>query len=152
MSKVLRKRMIKTFKRNVMKMFREFLVYHHSSLEYRAKILTLMISANGEICECEKQKLKEIAYSIYSDDQDRAELLIDAVNEYHTKIITNNGLDFEHLVQLVQRETKEVKRFCKKIDMELLMKLHECMDSEEDILFQKRILEFLQNLKEECKV
>ncbi len=144
--------MVKTFKRNVMKMFREFLVYHHSSLEYRAKILTLMISANGEICECEKQKLKEIAYSIYGDDQDRAELLIDAVNEYHTKIITNNGLDFEHLIQLVQKETKEVKRFCEKIDMELLMKLHACMDNEEDILFQKRILEFLQNLKDECKI
>ena len=144
--------MVKTFKRNVMKMFREVLVYHHSSLEYRAKILTLMISANGEICECEKQKLKEIAYSIYGNDQDRAELLIDAVNEYHTKIITNNGLDFEHLVQLVQKETKEVKRFCEKIDMELLMQLHECMDNEEDILFQKRILEFLQNLKDECKV
>jgi len=144
--------MVKTFKRNVMKMFREFLVYHHSSLEYRAKILTLMISANGEICECEKQKLKEIAYNIYGNDQDRAELLIDAVNEYHTKIITNNGLDFEHLVQQVQKETKEVKRFCEKIDMELLMQLHECMDNEEDILFQKRILEFLQNLKDECKI
>ena len=141
--------MVKTFKRNVMKMFREFLVYHHSSLEYRAKILTLMVSANGEICECEKQKLKEIAYSIYGDDQDRAELLIDAVNEYHTKIITNNGLDFEHLVQLVEKETKEVKRFSKKIDIGLLMKLHECMDNEDDILFQKRILEFLQNLKDE---
>jgi uncharacterized tellurite resistance protein B-like protein len=144
--------MVKTFKRNVMKMFREFLVYHHSSLEYRAKILTLMISANGEICECEKQKLKEIAYSIYGDDQDRAELLIDAVNEYHEKIITNNGLNFEHLIQQVQKETKEVKRFCEKIDMEMLMKLHECMDNEEDILFQKRILEFLQSLKDECKI
>ena len=144
--------MVKTFKRNVMKMFREILVYHHSSLEYRAKILTLMISSNGAICECEKQKLKEIAYSIYGDDQDRAELLIDAVLEYHTKIITNNGLDFEHLIQLVQRETKEVKRFCEKIDIELLMQLHECMDNEEDILFQKRILEFLENLKDECKV
>ena len=143
--------MVKTLKRNVMKMFRELLVYHHSSLEFRAKILTLMISANGDICECEKQKLKEIAHSIYGDDQDRADLLIDTVNEYHTKIITNNGLDFEHLIQLVQRETREVKRFCEKIDMDLLMKLHECMDNEEDILFQKRILEFLQNIKDECK-
>lgn len=149
---LIRKRMFKLFKRNVMKIFRELLVYHHSSLEYRAKILTLMISANGEICECEKQKLKEIAYSIYGDDQDRAELLIDAVNEYHTKIITNNGLNFEHLIQQVQKETKEVKRFCEKIDMELLMQLHACMDNEEDILFQKRILEFLENLKDECKV
>ncbi len=135
-----------------MKMFRELLVYHHSSLEYRAKILTLMVSANGDICECEKQKLKEIAHTIYSEDHERAELLLDAVNEYHTKIITNNGLDFEHLIQLVERETKEVKRFAQKIDMKLLMQLHECMDSEDDILFQQRILEFLQGLKDEYGV
>ena len=98
--------MFKSLKRNIMKMFRELLVYHHSSLEYRAKVLTLMISSNGEICECEKQKLKEIAHSIYGNDQERAELLIDTVNEYHTKIITNNGLNFEDLIQLVERETR----------------------------------------------
>ena len=143
--------MFKIFKRKVTKMFREFLVYHHSSLEYRAKILTLMVSSNGEIDECEKQKLKEIAHNIYADDQDRAELLIDTVNEYHNKIITKNGLDFEHLVMLVERETKEVKRFAQKIDMDMLMQLHECLDdeNEEEVLFQTRILEFLQNLKEE---
>lgn len=144
--------MFKSLKRNIMKMFRELLVYHHSSLEYRAKILTLMISANGEICECEKQKLKEIAHSVYGDDQDRADLLIDTVNEYHAKIITNNGLDFEHLIQQVAVETKEVPRFTEKIDMGLLMHLHECLDDEEDILFQKRILEFLQSLKDEYGV
>jgi len=142
----------KSLKRTVTKMFRELLVYHHSSLEYRAKILTLMISSNGEICECEKQKLKEIAQSIYGNDQDRAELLLDTVNEYHTKIITHNGLDFEHLIQLVEKETKEVKRFAAKIDMTLLMQLHECTDEEEDILFQQRILEFLQGLKDEYGV
>ena len=144
--------MFKSLKRNVMKMFRELLVYHHSSLEYRAKILTLMVSANGDICECEKQKLKEIAHSIYSEDQERAELLIDAVNEYHTKIITNNGLDFEHLIQQVEKETKEMKRFAQKININLLMQLHECMESEDDILFQQRILEFLQGLKDEYGV
>ncbi|HEY9190373.1 MAG TPA: hypothetical protein VIM88_05860 [Sulfurovum sp.] len=132
-----------------MKMFRELLVYHHSSLEYRAKLLTLVVSANGEICECEKQKLKEIAHTIYADDHERAELLLDAVYEYHTKIVTDNGLDFEHLVLLVERETKEVKRFAEKIDMGLLGSLHECVEDEEDRLFQERILEFLQDLKEE---
>jgi uncharacterized tellurite resistance protein B-like protein len=141
--------LFKSLKRNIMKMFRELLVYHHSSLEYRAKILTLMISANGDICECEKQTLKEIAHSIYGDDDERAELLIDTVNEYHTKIITNNGLDFDHLIQLVERETRAVPRFTAKIDMGLLMQLHECMDSSEDILFQQRIIEFLQGLKDE---
>ena len=135
--------------RNIMIMCRELLVYHHSSLEYRAKILTLMISANGEMCECEKQKLKEIAHAIYGNDHERAELLIDTVNEYHTKIVTNNGLDFEHLIQLVERETREVPRFTAKIDMGLIMQLHECMDDAEDILFQQRIIEFLQGLKDE---
>ena len=144
--------MFKNLKRQLMKMFRELLVYHHSSLEYRAKILTLMVSANGEICECEKQKLKEIAHSVYSEDQERADLLIDTVNEYHTKILTNNGLDFEHLILLVERETREVPRFTSKIDMGLLMQLHECMESSEDILFQQRIIEFLQGLKDEYGV
>lgn len=133
------------------KMFREFLVHHHSSVEYRAKILTLMVSANGEINECEKQKLKEIAHSIYEDNQERAELLIDTVNEYHTKIETDNGLDFEHLIQLVERETKEVPRFVDKIDMSLLRELQECVEDDEDALFQERILEFLGTLKTEYK-
>jgi hypothetical protein len=144
--------LFKSIKRQILKMFRELLVYHHSSLEYRAKILTLMVSANGEICACEKQKLKEIAYVIYADDHERAELLIDTVQEYHKKIITNNGLDFEHLIQLVARETKEVKRFHEKIEMPFLMQLHECIENEEERLFQQRIIEFLQSLKDEYGV
>ena len=130
-------------------MFREFLVYHHSSLEYRAKLLTLMISSNGEISECEKEKLKKIAHSIYGEDVERAEVLIDTVNEYHNKIITNNGLNFEHLIQLVERETKAVPRFVEKIDIDMLGQLHECVDDEEDALFQERILEFLESLMKE---
>ena len=141
--------LIRTLKRKLMKMFRELLVYHHNSLEYRAKVLTLMISSNGEMCECEQEKLDAIAKNIYGNDLDRVELLIDTVNEYHNKIITNNGLNFEHLIVLVSRETKSVKRFAQKIDMESLLELHSCMKSEEDILFQKRILEFLQDLKDE---
>ena len=141
--------MFKNVKRVVKKMFREYLVHNHSSVEYRAKILTLLISSNGEMCECEKEKLKEIACSIYENDNERAEILIDAVHEYHTKIITNNGLNFEHLISLVERETKEVKRFANKIDMEILSKLHECIEDEEDALFQERIMEFLQTLKDD---
>lgn len=134
-------------------MFREVLVYHHSSLEFRAKLLTLMITSDGEINECERQKLKEIAHTIYHDDQERAELLVDTVYEFHTKIATDNGLDFEHLVAQINQEVKEVKRFCEKIDIGLLMQLHECVEDEDDeALFQMRIIEFLQSLKEECKV
>ena len=141
--------MFKKLKRNFIKMFRELLVYHHSSLEYRAKILTLMVSSNERIDECEDQALKEIAHKIYEDDPERAELLIDTVKEYHIKIITNNGLDFEHLVQDVERESRTVNRYVEKIDFDLLARLHACMKDEEDIIFQQRVLEFLQMLKEE---
>ena len=143
--------MFKNVKRTIVKMFREFLVHHYSSLEYRAKILTLIVSANGEICECEKQKLKEIAYNVYGNDDERAEVLLDTIYEYQKKILTNNGLDFEYLIHLVEKETKSVKRFAEKINMEHLHMLHECVDddSEEDILFQRNILEFMQTLKDE---
>jgi len=144
--------MFKLLKRNFLKMFREFLVYHNSSLEFRAKLLTLMVSSNGEMCPCEQRVLNEIAHEIYNDDNERAELLIDTVQEYHTKIVTDNGLNFEHLIQQVNKEVKEVKRFCNKIDIEMLMRLHRCTEEtdEEERLFQLRIIEFLQNLKEEC--
>lgn len=141
--------MFKSIKRLVLKMFRELIVYHYSSLEYRAKLLTLMVSANGEICECEQEKLEEIATTIYPTNNERAELLIDTVHEYHTKIITNNGLDFEHLIQIVVKETKENRRFSQKIDITLLKSLHNCVQKEDDALFQERILEFLVTLKEE---
>ena len=146
--------MFKALKRSVMKMFREFLVYHHSSLEFRAKLLTLMVSSNGEMDECERHTLKEIAYEIYADDDDRAELLVDMVGEFHNKIVTDNGLNFEHLIQQVAKEVREVKRFCQKIDIDMLMRLHACIDEEdeEERLFQMRIIEFLQGLKEECRV
>ncbi len=130
-------------------MFREFLVYHHSSLEYRAKLLTLMITSNGEINECEEEKLKEIAHIIYRNDTDRADVLVDTVNEYHNKIITNNGLNFEDLVKIIERDTKKIPRFVKKIDIDLLKKLNECIDDDEDRLFQEHILEFLETLIED---
>jgi isochorismate hydrolase len=134
-------------------MFREFLVYHHGSLEFRAKVLTLMVSSDGEMSECEKEKLREIAHEIYRDDTERAELLIDTVKEFHHKIVTDNGLDFEHLIKQVDQEVHTVKRFCKKIDLDVLMRLHACIDekNEEERLFQIRIIEFLEGLKkEEC--
>jgi len=147
--------MFHTLKRNTIKMFREILVYHSKSLEFRAKILTLMVTSNGKISECEHKTLEDIANNIYSDDKQRAELLVDTVYEYHNKIIHDNGLGYQHLIQLVAKEAKETKRFCKKIDEETLEALHKCTikeDNEEDIIFQQRIIEFLLELKKECSL
>jgi len=132
-------------------MFREFLVYHNKSLEFRAKLLTLMVASDNDINPCEDKLLRIIANEIYSNNSDRANLLIDTVYEYAIKIKTNNGLNFEHLIMLVEKETKTVKRFEKKIDIELLNRFSECIDDEDDQIFNKRIIEFLENLKKEYR-
>lgn len=141
--------MFRKIKRKLVKMFRELLVYHNTSLEFRAKILTLMVASDNDINPCEDKLLREIANEIYNNSSDRAELLVDTVYEYAIKIKTNNGLDFEHLIMLVERETRTVKRFEQKIDIELLSRFSKCIDDKDDKIFNKRIIEFLENLKKE---
>jgi len=140
--------MVKVFRRKVKKFFREFLLYHNSSLEYRAKVFTLVVAANEKISECEEKLLMEIACEIYKNDEERCEILVETVKEYFEKIITNNGLDFEHLVFQVEKETRDVKRFSKKIDIEALMKFQVCEMDEDEKLYQLRVIEFLAELKE----
>jgi len=117
-------------------------------LEYRAKVLTLIVAINGEISKCEEKMLYETAYQIYDNDEERSEILVDTVKEYFDKIVTNNGLDFEHLLFQVEKETKDVKRFSAKIDIELLRKFQECLEDEDDRIYQQRVLDFLKDLKE----
>ena len=114
-------------------------------------LLTLMVSHDGEIDACEKEKLKAIARTAYPDDEERAALLVDTVFEFHKKIVDDNGLNFENLVLLVQKETKEHRRYAQKIDLEQIATLLECVDDEDEEkrLFEARILEFLRYLKEE---
>jgi len=138
----------KKIRRKVKKVFREFLVYHNSSLEYRAKVLTLVVAVNNEISECEEQLLDKIALEIYDNDEERADILVEAVGEYFVKIVTNNGLNFEHLILEVEKETKEVERFSEKINIEKLMLFQECLDDEEDKIYQQRVISFLKDLKE----
>jgi len=139
--------MVKRFRRKVKKFFREFLIYHNNSLEYRAKVFTLVVAANGTISACEEQLLMEVACEIYKNDEERSEILVETVKEYFEKIITHNGLDFEHLVFQVERETREVKRFSQKIDIDALMRFQACEMSEDEKLYQLRVIEFLADLK-----
>ena len=139
--------MVKFLRRKVKKFFREFLLYHNSSLEYRAKVFTLVVAANEKISECEDKLLMELACEIYKHDEERCEILVETVKEYFEKIITNNGLDFEHLIFQVEKETRDVKRFSAKIDIGALMKFQECEMTEDEKLYQFRVIEFLSDLK-----
>lgn len=140
--------MYKKLRRKIKKVFRELLLYHNSSLEYRAKVLTLVVAVNGEISECEEELLYKTACEIYNNDEERSEILIEMVKEYFDKIVTNNGLDFEHLIFQVEYETKEVRRFAQKIDIEALKKFQVCIENEEDKIYQQRVIAFLADLKE----
>ena len=144
--------MYKTLKKSIKKIFRELLLYHNSSLEYRAKVLTLVIATNNHISECEEVLLHEIACCIYDNDEERSDILVDTVKEYFNKIITNNGLDFEHLLHNVEKETREVERFAEKINIEMLEKFHACVENEEDRIYQERVVAFLADLKERYDV
>lgn len=135
-------------RRKIKKVFRELLLYHNSSLEYRAKVLTLVVAVNGKITECEEELLYKTARSIYNNDDERSEILVEAVKEYFEKIKTNNGLDFEHLIFQVEKETREVKRFAGKIDILMLLRFQECIDDEEDRIYQQRVIAYLADLKD----
>ena len=139
--------MIKFIRKKIKKFFREFLLYHNSSLEYRAKVLTLVVAVNQKITPCEEELLYKTAYKIYNQDEDRSEILVETVKEYFQKIITNNGLDFEHLVFQVEKETRDVKRFSEKINIDMLMRFQTCEMSEDEKLYQLRVIEFLADLK-----
>lgn len=141
--------MIKKVRRKIKKVFRELLLYHNSSLEYRAKVFTLVIASTGVMNKCEERLLEEIACDIYKKDEERSEILVEAVKEYHKKIITNNGLDFDHLVFQVEKETKAVRRFSKKIDIEALNRFQACISNEDDKIYQQRVIDYLKRLKEQ---
>jgi len=138
----------KKIRRKVKKVFRELLLYHNNSLEYRAKVLTLVVGVNNHISECEEKLLYKTACLIYDNDEERSEILVETVKEYFEKIKTNNGLDFEHLVFQVEKETRAVKRFAEKIDVEALLKFQECLTNEEDKIYQYRVISYLKDLKE----
>jgi predicted ATPase with chaperone activity len=140
--------MLKVIRRKAKKFFRELLLYHNNSLEYRAKIFTLVVAANEQISSCEEDLLRECACDIYKNDEERCEILVDTIREYFEKIITHNGLDFEHLVFQVEKETRDVKRFSEKIDIDMLLRFQTCAMSDEDRLYQARVIEFLEDLKQ----
>ncbi len=129
--------------------FRELFVHHHGSLEFRAKIFALVIAA------CPSAKIenyilvKELAHKIYKKDADRANLLMLTTKEMVKKVKDKNGLDIDTLVENIQHELKIVPRYAQKIDVASLKPFLEIPYDEDVIAYQKSILEFLQNLKDE---
>ncbi len=133
---------IKTF---FLSFFRELFVYHHTSLEFRAKLFASMIASNQVDDSCEYKVLQSIAKEIYKDDEYRIDILVHTTKEYVNKIIKNDSLDIDHLLLDIDRELKRHKRFIDKINMNHLRRFYACNGDEDTVLLQTRILEFYEN-------
>ncbi|HEY9203466.1 hypothetical protein [Sulfurimonas sp.] len=129
--------------------FRELFVYNHSSLEFRAKLFALILSANENIKADDFLIIKKIGMNIYKNDDERANLLMLNTKELVKKVKENNGLDIDTLVSNIQKELKLMPRYAKKIDIDSLKELLLLSHDRDTISYQENMIEFLQKTKEE---
>jgi len=132
--------------------FRELIVHHHSSLNFRAKIFALVISANENAKVENYIIVKDIAMNIYNGDTDRSNLLMISTKELVQKVREHNGLDINSLVTSIQQELKIVPRYANKIDIKALSPLLHLTHDADTLSYQENILEFLETIKEETLV
>lgn len=128
--------------------FRELFLYHHSSLEFRAKLFAAVIAADDEANECEFDLVKEAGMTIYKDE-DRSNTLVLTTREMVEKVLENNGLDIDALVEDIIFDLKTVPRYALKIELEQLQPLLGCQSNPDITLYQKNILRLLGALREE---
>ncbi len=129
--------------------FREIFVHHYNSLDFRAKVLALMITANEHPKVENFILVKEIAREIYKDDEDRANLLMLTTKELVDRILTNHTLSSDKLVESIVNNVKLVPRYAKKIDIDALSRFLDLAEDSDTLAYQKNILEFLENIKRE---
>ncbi len=128
--------------------FRELFLYHHSSLEFRAKLFAAVIAADLEADECEFDLVKAAGMTVYNDE-DRSNTLVLTTREYVTKVLENNGLDIDELIDDIIRDLKAVPRYAKKIDIAQLRPLLECQNDPDVKMYQERMLALFEKLKAE---
>ncbi|DAB32833.1 MAG: hypothetical protein PWQ42_148 [Sulfurospirillum sp.] len=124
--------------------FRELFVYHHTSLEFRAKLFAAMIASNKNDNSCEYKVLSKIASEIY-DDEYRVNVLVHTTKEYVNKILKSDSLDLDCLLLDIDKDLKRHKRFKNKINMQHLRSFFTCNGDEDTSILQTRILEFFEN-------
>ncbi|MEA3521809.1 MAG: hypothetical protein U9R50_02420 [Campylobacterota bacterium] len=130
--------------------FREVFLYHHNSLEFRAKLFAVIIAANASAGECEYKAVRDAGMIIY-DDETRADSLEYTVREYVDKVLDKNGLDSDMLIEEILRDLKDIPRYSKKINTALLHNLIECHSDEETAIYQERIIELFESLRDESQ-
>lgn len=123
--------------------FREIFVYHHSSLEFRAKIYALLIASAHEPFHHYQKILENIASEIYSE-ADRSGALVMTVKEYIKSMQTKKHMGEEALLIEVIRELRLVPRYALKIEVHHLEQLRECTHDHDSKIYQGRLVDFLR--------
>lgn len=126
--------------------FRELLLYHHNSLEFRAKTYAALIAANENYGDCELNIVQAAGLTIYNNI-DRANTLRLTVEEYLDKIDEDNGLAIDELIEDLIIDLKDYPRYADKFTIEEYEKITECCDDEESKIYQERIIALYQRLK-----
>lgn len=129
------------FKLKFLSFFREFFVYHHRSLEFRAKVFAAIIGARLDPDEDDFLILKEIADEIYGDDTSRKDVLLQITKEYVAKIKRKDPFTLDALLLSIDQSIKSHKRYAAKIDFSHLRRL--INGEEEETLIQQRVYDFL---------
>ncbi len=137
-----------SFKHFLFNAFRELFLYHHSSLEFRAKLFATVIAADDHASECEFDLVKEAGLSIYHEE-DRSDTLVLTTREMVDKVLKNNGLDIDALIEDIIKDLKSVPRYALKIDLSLLEPVLACQDDPDITAYQQNILRLFSELRSE---
>ncbi len=135
--------MLRSIKNYFFSAFREIFVYHHSSLEFRAKIYAILIVSGNESLSHYKVPLETIASEIYSDS-DRANALMMTVSEYIHRMVSKKHLGEEVLLLDVIKELKVVPRYALKIETDHLIRLQACTQNSDCKIYQERLIDFFR--------
>lgn len=134
--------MLKRIKNYFFSAFREVFVYHHSSLEFRAKTYAVLIAGSSDPLSHYLKTLEAIAFEIYPES-DRAETLMMTVKEYVSSIYSKKNKEEALLIDVIQ-ELRLVPRYALKIEPNHLEQLRECTHDHDSKIYQERLVDFLK--------
>ncbi len=134
--------MIKALKNYFFNSFRKMFLYNHSSLEFRAKLYTLMIISSNEDFKYHQNSLEDISNSIYSS-KDRAEALVMTIKEYFDDLSHKKDRADEILILEILDDLRHIPRFALKIEPKYLEILAQNTHTHNEKLYQEKIIEFL---------
>ncbi len=140
------------FKHYLRSAFREIIVYHNSSLEFRAKLFAIVAGVDKDITKEEEEIIHNAALKIYHNDENRATTLWLATKEYVEKIHQNNELGIDELARDIEKLIKRNHRFVHKINTDYLMPIVEAQKDQDTQDYQRHIIDYLNGLKKEYSV